>query len=138
MRACSATSIVDTVAAVISEAGKFATEAIAPLDRVGDRERRALRRTASSRRRPGFRDAYRRWAEAGWAGVTASPEYGGMGLPHAVDVACGEMWSGASMGFALCPLLGEGGDWRAQGLRKRRVARDLSAAASSPANGPGR
>ena len=31
-----------------------------------------------------------------------------MGLPHAVNVACSEMWSGASMGFALCPLLGEG------------------------------
>jgi alkylation response protein AidB-like acyl-CoA dehydrogenase len=31
-----------------------------------------------------------------------------MGLPHSVNVACGEMWSGASMGFALCPLLSEG------------------------------
>ena len=92
---------------MIAEAGKFATEAIAPLDVVGDRE--GARCDNGVVTTPtGFRDAYRRWAEAGWAGVTATPEYGGMGLPHAVAAACNEMWSGASMGFALCPLLGEG------------------------------
>jgi alkylation response protein AidB-like acyl-CoA dehydrogenase len=92
---------------VIGEAGKFATEALAPLDVVGDRE--GARCANGVVVTPtGFRDAFRRWAEAGWAGVTASPQYGGMGLPHAVAAACNEMWSGASMGFALCPLLGEG------------------------------
>jgi alkylation response protein AidB-like acyl-CoA dehydrogenase len=96
-----------TAQAVIGEAGKFATEAIAPLDVVGDREGARLANGVVVTP-PGFREAYRRWAEAGWAGVTAKPEYGGMGLPHAVAAACNEMWSGASMGFALCPLLGEG------------------------------
>jgi alkylation response protein AidB-like acyl-CoA dehydrogenase len=97
----------ETAASVISEAGKFATEALAPLDVVGDREgARCANGVVTTP--AGFRDAYRRWAEAGWAGVTAKPEYGGMGLPHAVAAACSEMWSGASMGFALCPLLGEG------------------------------
>ncbi len=96
----------DTVAAVISEAGRFATEAIAPLNRVGD-QIGAVCQNGAVTTPPGFREAYRQWAEAGWAGVTASPEYGGMGLPHSVNFACGEMWSGASMGFALCPLLSE-------------------------------
>ena len=92
---------------MIGEAGKFATEAIAPLDVVGDREgARCANGVVTTP--TGFRDAYRRWAEGGWAGVTAKPEYGGMGLPRAVAAACGEMWSGAAMGFALCPLLGEG------------------------------
>jgi alkylation response protein AidB-like acyl-CoA dehydrogenase len=97
----------ETVASVIGEAGRFATEAIAPLNRVGDLEgaRYENGRVTSP---PGFREVYRRWAEAGWAGVTASPEYGGMGLPHAVNFACTEIWNGASMGFALCPLLSEG------------------------------
>ncbi len=82
----------DTAEAVIAEAGKFATEAIAPLDVVGDREgARCANGVVTTP--PGFRDAYRRWAEAGWAGVTAKPEYGGMGLPHAVAAACSEMWS---------------------------------------------
>ena len=97
----------ETVASVIGEAGRFATEAIAPLNRVGDLHgaRYENGRVTSP---PGFREVYRRWVEAGWAGVTASPEYGGMGLPHAVNVACTEIWNGASMGFALCPLLSEG------------------------------
>ena len=30
-----------------------------------------------------------------------------MGLPHLVSVACTEIWNGASMAFALCPLLTE-------------------------------
>jgi alkylation response protein AidB-like acyl-CoA dehydrogenase len=57
---------------------------------------------------PGFAGAYRRWAEAGWGGVSAPAEFGGMGLPHLVNVACTEIWNGASMAFALCPLLTEG------------------------------
>jgi alkylation response protein AidB-like acyl-CoA dehydrogenase len=97
----------ETVASVIGEAGRFATEAIAPLNRVGDLQgaRYENGRVTSP---PGFREVYKHWAEAGWAGVTASPEYGGMGLPHAVNFACTEIWNGASMGFALCPLLSEG------------------------------
>jgi alkylation response protein AidB-like acyl-CoA dehydrogenase len=97
----------ETVASVIVEAGRFATEVIAPLNRVGDRVGATYQNGAVATP-PGFRDAYRRWAAAGWAGVTASPAYGGMGLPHSVNFACTEIWNGASMGFALCPLLSEG------------------------------
>ena len=97
----------ETVASVIVEAGRFATEVIAPLNRVGDRVGATYQNGAVATP-PGFRDPYRRWAAAGWAGVTASPAYGGMGLPHSVNFACTEIWNGASMGFALCPLLSEG------------------------------
>ncbi len=97
----------DTLASVITEAGRFATAEIAPLNRPGDLEgaRWADGLVTTPR---GFREVYRNWAEAGWAGVTASPDHGGMGLPHAVNFACGEIWNGASMGFSLCPLLSEG------------------------------
>jgi alkylation response protein AidB-like acyl-CoA dehydrogenase len=97
----------ETVASVIAEAGRFATDAIAPLNGPGDREG-ARYENGVVRMPKGFREVYRRWAEAGWAGVTAAPEFGGMGLPHAVGFACGEIWNGASMGFALCPMLTEG------------------------------
>jgi alkylation response protein AidB-like acyl-CoA dehydrogenase len=97
----------ETVASVVSEAGRLATDVIAPLNRPGDVEgARCENGVVTSPK--GFREAYRAWAEAGWAGVSASPEFGGMGLPHAVNFACGEIWNGASMGFALCPLLSEG------------------------------
>ena len=97
----------ETVASVISEAGRFATDVIAPLNWPGDVEGARYENGVVTMPK-GFREAYKSWAEAGWAGVTAKPEYGGMGLPHVVNFACGEIWNGASMGFALCPLLSEG------------------------------
>ncbi len=96
----------ETIAAAIGEAGRFATEEIAPLNRTGDTIGARYENGAVTTA-PGFADAYRRWAEAGWGGVSAPAEYGGMGLPHLVNVACTEIWNGASLSFALCPLLTE-------------------------------
>ena len=97
----------DTVASVIGEAGRFATEVIAPLNRTGDLEGAKCDNGVVTTPK-GFKQAYKQWVEGGWAGVTAAPEQGGMGLPHSVNFACSEIWNGASMGFALCPLLSEG------------------------------
>jgi acyl-CoA dehydrogenase len=97
----------DTAAAVIGEAGRFATEVIAPLNRPGDVEGARCENGVVTTPK-GFRDAYKQWVAGGWAGVTASVEQGGMGLPHSVNFACTEIWNGASLGFALCPLLSEG------------------------------
>ena len=97
----------DTVSSVVAEAGRFATEEIAPLNRPGDIVG-ARYENGIVAMPPGFADVYRRWAEAGWGGVSAPAEFGGMGLPHQVNVACTEIWNGASMAFALCPLLTEG------------------------------
>jgi acyl-CoA dehydrogenase len=97
----------DTVASVIGEAGKFATEVIAPLNRPGDLEGARCENGVVTTPK-GFKQAYKQWVDGGWAGVTAAPEQGGMGLPHSVNFACSEIWNGASMGFALCPLLSEG------------------------------
>src|SRR5271165_6994942 len=97
----------ETIASVISEAGRFATEEIAPLNRTADTAGAAYENGVVTTP-PGFADAYRRWAEAGWGGVSAPAEFSGMGLPHLVNVACTEIWNGASMAFALCPLLTEG------------------------------
>ena len=96
----------DTVSSVVTAAGRFATDEIAPLNRVGD-VAGARYENGVVTMPAGFSGVYRRWAEAGWGGVSAPPEYGGMGLPHLVNTACTEMWNGASMAFALCPLLTE-------------------------------
>ena len=97
----------DTVSSVVAEAGRFATDEIAPLNRPGDIVG-ARYENGIVAMPPGFADVYRRWAEAGWGSVSAPAEFGGMGLPHQVNVACTEIWNGASMAFALCPLLTEG------------------------------
>jgi acyl-CoA dehydrogenase len=109
----------DAVSSIVAEAGRFATDEIAPLNRIGDlagaRYENGVVTTP-----PGFADVYRHWAEGGWNGVSAPAEFGGMGLPHLVNVACTEIWNGASMAFALCPLLTEGaiGALKAHGSRE--------------------
>jgi acyl-CoA dehydrogenase len=93
----------ETISSVVEKAGRFATEEIAPLNRSGDVV--GARYESGVVTMPaGFCDVYRRGAGAGWGGVSAPAEFGGMGLPHLVNVACTEIWNGASMAFALCPL----------------------------------
>ena len=96
----------DTLAAVLGEAGRFAAERVAPLNRTGDQKGAKLE-NGRVFMPPGFGEVYKAWAEAGWGGVTASPADGGMGLPHVVEVGCAEMWAGACMAFSLCPGLTE-------------------------------
>ena len=97
----------DTVASVVSEAGRFAADVIAPLNRTGDIEGAHYENGVVTSPK-GFKQAYKQWVEGGWAGVTAAADHGGMGLPHSVNFAATEIWNGASIGFALCPLLSEG------------------------------
>jgi alkylation response protein AidB-like acyl-CoA dehydrogenase len=111
----------DAVKSIVAEAGRFATEEIAPLNRAGDLAGARYENGAVTTP-PGFADVYKRWAEAGWNGVSAPAEFGGMGLPHLVNVACTEIWNGASMAFALCPLLTEG----AVGALKAFGSRELA------------
>ena len=110
----------DAVRSVVGEAGRFAEEEIAPLNRVGDLAG-AVYENGVVRTPPGFADVYRRWAEAGWNGVSAPAEFGGMGLPHLVNVACTEIWNGAAMAFALCPLLTEGAVHALQAFGSREL-----------------
>jgi alkylation response protein AidB-like acyl-CoA dehydrogenase len=94
----------DTARTVLTEAGRFAEEVIAPLDRSGDREGARFdggRVTTA----PGFKEAYRAWAAAGWNGLSAPEEWGGQGLPVALNAACMEMWNSAAMAFGIAPVL---------------------------------
>ena len=117
----------DAVSSVIAEASRFATKEIAPLNRAGDLAGAAYENGVVTTA-PGFAAVYGRWAEAGWNGVSAPAEFGGMGLPHLVNVACTEIWNGASMAFALCPLFDRRRDRRTEGTRLARTHRHLSPA----------
>src|SRR6266849_4978421 len=94
----------DLVAAVLEEAGKFATDILGPLNTVGDRHGASLADGVVTTA-PGWKEAYRAWAQAGWNGLAAPAQWGGQELPHAVNVACMEMWNSAAMAFGLGPLL---------------------------------
>ncbi|MCP4381120.1 MAG: acyl-CoA dehydrogenase [Hyphomicrobiales bacterium] len=97
----------DTVAAIVTEAGRFATTELAPLNQIGD-QRGAQFAEGVVTCPPGWREAYRRFAAAGWNAVAASPEWGGQGLPIAVEMAVQELWNAGSAAFATAPMLTAG------------------------------
>ncbi|HTO60939.1 MAG TPA: acyl-CoA dehydrogenase [Bradyrhizobium sp.] len=90
--------------AVIEEAGKFASDVLAPLNRVGDEHGIKLE-DGKVTTAPGWPDAYKHWTEAGWNAVSGPEAHGGQGLPLAVNAVCTEIWSAANVAFGLCPLL---------------------------------
>jgi alkylation response protein AidB-like acyl-CoA dehydrogenase len=94
----------DLLEAVLSEAGKFAGDVIAPLNRIGD-ERGAAFKDGAVTMPPGWKEAYTAWAGAGWNGLAGPTEWGGQGLPWAVNAACIEMWNSASVAFMVGPTL---------------------------------
>src|SRR5581483_1365185 len=97
----------DTVRAVLEGAGALASDVLAPLNRKGDLEGARYengRVTAA----PGFAEAYREFTQGGWGSLAADPEWGGQGLPKALDTAVNEMVQAANLAFGLCPLLTQG------------------------------
>jgi len=98
----------DLVETILEEAGKFANEELAPLNRSGDLEGLAFKDGAVAMPR-GFKEAYRAWTAAGWNALPGPEAYGGQGLPTLLNSACVEMWNSACMSFGLAPLLTMGG-----------------------------
>ncbi|WP_029009274.1 acyl-CoA dehydrogenase [Azospirillum halopraeferens] len=97
----------DLAAALLDQAGAFGEGVLAPLNGPGDRE--GVRWVDGAVTTPaGFRDAYRRWAEAGWNGVAAPESRGGAGLPVMLNTAVMEMHTSACMAFGLGPVLTQG------------------------------
>jgi butyryl-CoA dehydrogenase len=94
----------DLVESVLDEAGRFAADVIAPLNRVGDQHGTPLT-DGRITMPPGWKEAYTAWTAAGWNALPGPVEYGGQGLPTLVSAPCIEMWNAAAMSFGLGPLL---------------------------------
>src|ERR1043165_2885917 len=94
----------ETVDSVLSEAGRYASDVIAPLNSVGDKFGTPFK-DGHVTTPPGWKEAYTDWAAAGWNGLAAPADWGGQELPHALNAACIEMWNSASMAFGIGPVL---------------------------------
>ncbi|WP_119679131.1 acyl-CoA dehydrogenase [Indioceanicola profundi] len=97
----------DLVDAVLEEAGKLARDVLAPINWQGDRDGAVLE-NGVVRTAPGFKEAYKAYAEGGWNSVPFDPDHGGQGLPWTLAMPIQEMWNAANMSFALCPMLNQG------------------------------
>lgn len=97
----------DLAQAVLEEAGRFANDVIAPLNRRGDTHGVTLK-DGEVTTAPGWKEAYKAWAGAGWNALPGPVEYSGQGLPTLLNSACVEMWNSASMAFGIGPVLTHG------------------------------
>jgi acyl-CoA dehydrogenase len=102
-----AESTPDMVDAILTEAGRIATDIIAPLNRAGDLHPARLENGAVVAS-PGFTEGYRALAEGGWIGIAAHPDHGGMGLPIALATAVDDMLCGACLALQIKPVLTKG------------------------------
>jgi 3-(methylthio)propanoyl-CoA dehydrogenase len=99
----------ETVASLLEEVGRLASEVFAPTNATGDREGLKVDTATSTITTPtGFKEAYRQYVDGGWGSVPADANYGGGGFPHLVGIAMGEMLQSANMALALCPMLTQG------------------------------
>ncbi|MBD3677277.1 MAG: acyl-CoA dehydrogenase C-terminal domain-containing protein [Rhodobacteraceae bacterium] len=90
----------DFTSAVLDEAGKVASEVLAPLNPVGDTEGCTLE-NGVVRTPTGFKAAFEQMKEGGWNGLDLPEEFGGQGLPYLMGTAVGEMFVSANMAFNM-------------------------------------
>jgi alkylation response protein AidB-like acyl-CoA dehydrogenase len=93
--------------AVLEEAAKFAAGVLSPLNRSGDLEG-ARWREGDVLTSAGWKQAYSRFAADGWNALSCPEEFGGQNLPRVLSALIEEMWNGANVAFALCPMLTRG------------------------------
>jgi alkylation response protein AidB-like acyl-CoA dehydrogenase len=99
----------DTLNAVLEEGGKFAAEVLFPLNVSGDAEGCRLDKDTHEVRTPaGFKEAYAKFVEGGWAALSCDPAYGGQGLPIVLNQCFYEMMNSANQAWTMYPGLCHG------------------------------
>jgi 3-(methylthio)propanoyl-CoA dehydrogenase len=94
----------DTVDGALDEAGRFMAEVVAPTNRAGD-EIGCMLVDGTVITPDAFKEAWRKYVDAGWSAVSGPPQYGGHGFPETVGFAISEMFVAANLAFSLNPML---------------------------------
>ncbi|QVM98615.1 acyl-CoA dehydrogenase C-terminal domain-containing protein [Pseudomonas sp. SORT22] len=97
----------ETIDGVLEEGARFAAEVVAPLNRNSDEQGCRLQ-DGQVTTPDGFRQAYKRYVEQGWASMTGPLDFGGQGFPQMVSASFHEMLMAASLSFRIYSGLTEG------------------------------
>jgi len=98
----------DVVRALLEENARLCAEVLQPLNQSGDKQGCTRAADGAVTAPAGFGDAYRLFAEGGWIGLAADPEYGGQGLPYTLAAIVNEFVTAANMSFGMYPGLTQG------------------------------
>ncbi|HUB89948.1 MAG TPA: acyl-CoA dehydrogenase C-terminal domain-containing protein [Dyella sp.] len=99
----------DLLDAVLEEAGRLSEQVLAPTNAAGDEEGCHYDKASRTVTTPkGFKEAFKQFAEGGWAGLTMAEEFGGQALPSVLGVATTELFQSGNLSWSLYPLLSEG------------------------------
>ncbi len=99
----------DLADAILEEAAKLAENVLAPLNGPGDQQGCQYDPQTKAVTVPkGFKEAYKQFAEGGWTALACSPEFGGQGLPHVLNMLVEEMICSANLSLGMYPGLTHG------------------------------
>jgi alkylation response protein AidB-like acyl-CoA dehydrogenase len=97
----------DVAESVLEEAARFASGVLSPLNQTGD-EQGARWQDGRVLTADGWKQAYARFVADGWGALSCPAQFGGQNLPRVLSALVEEMWNGANVAFALCPMLTRG------------------------------
>lgn len=92
---------------VLVEAKKFAEKEMAPLNQIGDRNYCTLT-NGKVQTPPGFKEAYKKYAENGFLSIDVPTDKGGQGLPYTLGFAAVEYFIGSNISLFMYPGLTRG------------------------------
>ena len=92
---------------ILEEGAKICENTLFPLNQSGDAEG-CTWKDGDVTTPKGFKEAYDEFTQNGWCGVSADPDFGGMGLPALVNTVMQEMICSSNFSFGMYPGLSQG------------------------------